>query len=363
MTKDKKKVKVQNTLKAAIEAFGKTKESMKAAVRPSQRIIEAIKQKHKSIEHLKKFAFPSPHIAKMMRQIKQQQQVYANMIRPFESITLPDYTYEIRQIISQLKFSNSTVEALKQYQQAFDPRNMFRSIIEEQHEAQSRIVEALKPSFQAQKSIALEVSRINSWQNTFRSITDSLKDFRPAAEVLKDALVIEKEQFSQEDINRIAEEYIWDENSDKNIFRQDGKHLSWESIPKPVRWLIALVVATVFAIYLTAIWKEATKGTVLDPEKVARQFIHSRKQEVRQINKNHQSNTYPTFVNTEYLLVRKSPKRRIRAIAALSYPCEVEILEFKNKKRWVLIEWENEFNEVNRGWVLGRYIYRKNTLK
>lgn len=285
MAKDKNnnKVKVKNTLKAAIEARKKAKESMKATIRPSLRITEAMKQKHSSIEHLKKFVSPTSHIAEMMRQIKQQQQVYADMIRPLESITLPDYAYEIRQIMSQFKFSNPAVEVLKQCQQAFNATNMFRSIIEEQHEAQRRIVEALKPSFQVQKSIALEVSRINSWQNTFRSITDSLKDFRPAAEVLKDALVIEKEQFSQEDINRIAEEYIWDENSDKNIFRQDGKHLSWESIPKPVRWLIALVVATVFAIYLTAIWKEATKGTVLDPEKVARQFIHSRKQEVRQI--------------------------------------------------------------------------------
>jgi len=358
--KDKKK-KVPNTLKVVIEARRKAQESMKAAMQPSQQIAEVMKQRLNSVEHLKKLAYPTLPIAEMMEQIKQQQQVYADMVSPLKNIAIPDYASEIRQIMSQLNFSSSAVEALKQCRQAFDTTNMFKSIIEGQREAQRRIVEALKPSFQVQRSITLELSRINSWQDTFRSITDSLKDFRPAVEVLRDALVIEKDRFSQEDINQIAEEYIWDENSEKNIFKQDGRHLSWESIPKPIRWLIALIVATVFTIYFVAIWKEATKDTVLSPERVARRLIHFRKQEVRQINKNHQSNICPTFVNTEYLLVYTMPKKRSHTIAVLSYPCEVKILKFKNKKCWALIEWADESNEVRQGWVLGRYIYRKNT--
>jgi len=361
MQEKDKQNKVPSTLKVAIEARRKAEESMKAAMQPSQRIAEVTKQNHSSIEHLRKLACPTSHVAEMMRQIKQQQQVYADMIRPLKNIAIPDYTSGIRQMMSQLKFSNPVVEALKQYRQAFDATNMFKSIIiEEQREAQKRIVEALKPAFQVQNSIALELSRMNSWQDTFRSITDSLKDFRPAVEVLRDALVIEDEQFSQEDINQIAEEYIWNENSDKNIFKQDGKRLFWENIPKPVRWLIALVVATIFTIYFTAIWKEVTKDTALSPERVARQLIHFRKQEVRQINKNHQINICPPFVNTEYLLIYTVPKKTSQAIAVLSYPCEVKILKFNKKKRWTLIEWEDESGETYQGWALARYIYRKN---
>ena len=356
------KDKIPNSLMAAIEARKRAEESMKAAMQPSQRIAEVMKQQLNSVEHLKKLAYPTSPIAEMMRQFKQQQQIYADMIKPLKNIAIPDYTSGIKDIINGLRLANPISEAMKQCQKAFDTSNIFKNIIEEQHEAHRRIAEALKPSFQIQSTIALELSRINSWQDTFRSIADSLKDFRPAVEVLRDALVIEKEQFSQEDINQIAEEYIWDENSDKNIFKQDGKRLSWENIPKPVRWLIAIILGTIFTIYFTAIWKEATKNTDLSPERVAGRLMHFRKQEVRQINKNHQSEITSSFVNTEYLLVHTVPKKRSQTIAVLSYPCEVKILRLKNKKRWILIQWENESNEVNQGWVLGRYIYRKNTL-
>lgn len=358
--KDKKK-KIPSSVKAIVDARKKAEESIKASMQPSQQIVEIMKHQLNSVEHLRKLASPTSHIAEMMRQIKQQQQVYADMIRPLKNIAIPDYASEIRQIMSQFKFSNSAVAVLRQFRQAFDTTNMFKSIIVEQREAQRRIVEALKPSFQVQRSMALELSRINSWQYTFKSITNSLKDFRPAVEVLKDVLVIERNRFTQEDINQIAEEYIWDENSEKNIFKQDGRHLSWESIPKPVRWLIALIVATVFTIYFAAIWKEATKNTAISPERVARRLMHFRKQEVRQINKKHQNETTSPFVNTEYLLVHTVPEKRSQAVEVLSYPCEVKILKFKNKKRWALIEWADGSNEVCHGWVLGRYIYRKNT--
>ena len=356
------KNKVPLALKAAIEARREAEENMKAAMQPSRQIAE------------------------MMRQIKREQQVYDDMIRPLKNI----YTSEMRQMMN---FSNSAVKVLNQYRQEFDTANMFKSIIKEQREAfkffdslkplrqafdaasmfksiieeqrdvQKRIVEALKPTFQVQRSIALELSRMNSWQDTFKSMTDSLKDFRPAVEVLRDALVIEDEEFSQEDINQIAEEYIWDENNDKNIFKQDSKGLSWESIPKPIRWLVALIFVTIFNIYLTAIWKEATKSTALNPERVARQLVHFRKQDVREINKNHQSDIYSPFVNTENLIVYTVPKKRSQIIAVLSYPREIKLLKFKNKKHWVFIEWTDEANEVYQGWVLGRYIYRKNTSK
>lgn len=356
-------MKVPNTLKTAIEVLRKAEERMKASMQLSRQIDDVMRHNLRSIEHFRKLTYPKLHIAEMTRQIEKQHQVHDEMIRHFKNIAIPDSTFAIRHMMSKFKFSNSAVGVLKQHRKAFDAINMFKSIIEEQCNAQRRIVEALKPSFKIQRSIALELSRVNSWQDTFRSITDSLKDFRPDVEVSRDALVIEKEQFSQEDINQIAEEYIWDENSNKNIFKQGDKRLSWESIPKPARWLIVLIIATVFTIYFTAIWKEVTKDSALSPERVARRLVHFRKQEVRQINKNHQNNICPPFINTEYLLVYTSPKRRSQAIAILSYPHEVKILKFKNKKRWALIEWKNESNEIRQGWSLARYIYRKNFQK
>lgn len=357
------KNKIPNSLMAAIEARKTTEESIKAGMQPSQRIAEVMKQQLNSVEHLKKLTDPTSPIAEMMRQFKQQQQVYADMIRPLKNIAIPDSTSAIKDMLNGLKLSNPISEAMKQCKEVFAAANMFKSIIEEQRNAHRKIVEALKPSFQAQRSLALELSRINSWQDTFRSIADSLKDFRPAVEVLRDALVIEEEKFSQEDINQIAEEYIWDANSNKNIFKQDGKRLSWENIPKPVRWLIAIILGTMFTIYFTAIWKEATKDTILSPKRFGRRLIHFRKQEVRQINKNAQNNTHSPFVNTEYLPVYTSPKKRSRVIAVLSYPTEAKILRLKNKKRWALIEWENEPGEIQQGWSLVRYIYRKNIQK
>ena len=354
MQKKDNNKKVPNTFKAVAEA----QESIKSAMRPSHRIAEELKQQLNSTEQLRKLVSSVSPMVEMMRRFEQQQ-VFADMLRPLENFVIPDIATATRQITNQLVSTNSAFEAFKQYRQAFDTTSMFKSIIKEQREVQKRIVESLKPSFQFSRGIALELSQANRWQDTFSSIKDSLKDFQPAVEVLKNALIIEKERFSKEYISQIAEEYIWDENSDKNVFRQDGKRLSWENIPKPVRWLIVLILATIFTIYFTAIWKEATKDTALSPERVARRIIHFRKQEVRQINKNNQNNICPPFVNTEYLRVYTAPKKRSRTIVVLTYPCEVKILKFKNKKCWALIEWKTESGEIYQGWALARYIYRK----
>lgn len=355
MAEEKRKNKATNSVNAVIAARNR----FKATMLPSQRIAEIMRPTHSSIGHMLKLACPTLHITEMMRQINKQQHMFDTMTWSIRDFAFSNYGAAIKQAVSPLKFPNPVSTAVQNYQHTFGDFNPFRDIIEEQREAQKVIIDALRPAFEVQDSFALELSRMNSWQDTLRSITDSLDDFKPEVEVQKDTLIIEDEQFSQEYINQIAEEYIWDENSDKNVFREDGKKTSWDSIPKPVRWVINLIVATILASYIMAFWKETTKNTALNPERVAKQLIHFRKVEVRQINKSFQSETAPPFVNTEDLHVYTAPTKKCHAIAILSYPCDIKILKFRNKKRWALIEWTNESGEVQRGWVLGRYVYRR----
>jgi len=348
-----KKNKVPNSVKVLLEARRKAEESMKAAMQPSQRIAEVMKQNHSSIENLRKSACPTSYVAEMMRGIKQQQkQVHADMIRHLENIAIPDYTSEIRQMMSQLKFSNPMVEALKQYRQAFDSTNIFKSTIVEQWKLDKKIIEALKPTFQVQNSIALELFR-NNWQDALRSIKDSLKDFRPSVEVLRDALVIDKEQFSQEQISQISNDYLLDANSEKYVFRKNNKKNFWTSIPKRVVWVLLVIII----LYVQAGWRGLVKSGPLDLERFEKLVTSGRKNIVKHFS---EWFTVRPFVSTEKLKVYLNPKRKSIKIAELEFLQEVKVLKFKKKKRWALIEWEDESGETCQGWALTRYIYRKN---
>ena len=83
---------------------------------------------------------------------------------------------------------------------------------------------------------------------------------------------------------------------------------------------------------------------------------------IKQISKGHIEEINPPLVNTACLPVYVSPKMNSIVIANLSWPCEVEIISYKNKKRWVLIKWTDSSGETHQGWTLSRYIYRKNQI-
>lgn len=352
--------KLPRSARAILEAQRKAAERFERLTRPSQHIAEMLKQQQKVAQRIAKLTEPPRYLTKAFEQIRQQEQRYADITNTLKQTLLPDYTSGIKTMIDQLKLTYPRTDVLKQFSQAFDTSNIFKSVIEQQRKTQRRILEALKPSFQIQKSLAAEIARMNDWQHSFKSLTASLQDFRPAVEVLKDGLVIESERFSQAQITQIAGEYIWDRTSTTNVFQQpDGKKF-WELVPKPVRWLICLIIATIFAIYFSAIWKELTKDSALSSERVARRLAHFRKQEVRQISKRQITEINPPFVSTECLHVHINPKRKSKIIAVLSYPCEVKILAYKKKKRWIFIEWEDTLGQIQHGWTLGRYIYRKN---
>lgn len=351
--------KFHSSVGSIVEAQLKAYERFEKLTCSSGHIAEMLKQQRKATEKIRRITEPPLYLIKMLEQIRQQQRMYAGITNTFKKIYIPDYTFAIKSMTNRLKLANTVKEALKQFHQAFDTSNIFNSMIEGQREAQ-RLLEVLKPSFQIQKSLSEEIARMNDWQNSFKSLTASLQNFRPTVEVLKDALVIENERFSQEQITQIAEEYIWDSTSNNNLFQQTDDKKFWELVPKPVRCLIFLIIATIFTIYFNVIYQEATKDTALSPERIARRLVHFRKKEVRQISKGQISEIKPPFVNTEYLHLHINPKRNSKIIAELFYPYEVNILEFRKKKRWALVEWVDWAGDKHQGWTLARYIYRNN---
>jgi len=339
------KNKALNTLAAAMEA---RRNLLESTMKP----VEVVLQSQKAAEQISKALRPLLQIQKMMDEICRPQKILADVVK---QLKLPDYLSEVKKAMAGLH-----TDWVNQFRQTLDTSHIFKGIIASQQESQRKILEAIRPSVQIQKFFASEIAKINDWQEVFKSITDSIRGFSPIIETFNNALVIETEHFTQDQINQIADEYIWNVNRTKNIFKQSNTKSYWESLPKPLRWLIALIIGTIFTIYFTAIWKEASKGTILDPDGIAKHLIHLRKQEVKRIGKNSSNSVNSPFVNIEFLPVYVRPKHHSAIVVSLSYPCEIKILYLRNKKRWILIEWENGNGSKYQGWVLGRYIYRKN---
>jgi len=316
------------------------------------------------LEEMKRLAFTDPAIEAMKQDCRtvdtlnafvEEQERYQRII---EAASKPLY-YDsvINDITKQLAYTNHAKEAMRQFHHTFHTSDIL-SIIDKQEKYRIQIIEALKPSFAMHKRTMLEIA-VEAQQNTLKSLTASLQDYKPFIDVLNENLIIESERFAREQIAQIAEDYIWDENSNKNIFYQDDKKKYLESIPKPIRWLLKMIVEAIIIFYLTGFLMMATKDTKYRPEAIFRQLVHKRKNVIKQINKGLIMDFSQPFVNNEYLSVHIRPKRRSMVVATLSYPCEVRIVEFKKKKRWVLIEWEGLNGESHQGWCLGRYIYRK----
>jgi len=323
---------IPNSIRAILEANRQTLESIQATILPAQQMIDNV-LKHQDItrymqniimppkyiadmlarqealtDRMLKLAAPSKYIKNMQKSMEEWQRMEASLSKTFKLFTIPVRTSEL----------------LRGF---------------------------LKPSLNVQNIID-SISGFSKYEDTLTSLTENLGDFTPSLAIADDSLDIEGEIFSKEDIEQIIEEYICDKNSDKNIFKQDSKYLS--HVSKAVLWLISIVLG----FYILAIWKEATMNTALSPETVSKRLVHGCKQEVRQIDKNLQNKIHPPFVNTEKLHVYTSPTKKCHSITVLSYLDEIEIVKFRHKKRWALIQWEDGSGEEQRGWVLGRYVYR-----
>lgn len=348
--------KIPSSLKKAVEARRKAKGHIRTDFNPVKEMKEAMERKFASFDYFNSASYRATQAIERINQIKEQTLAsFAYNTSLINNFTFPDYTSEIKQMFNQFRASETALDSFNKYYQTLATSNIIDFRTESYLRVQDTIAEALKPSFRFHDNIHLKI------QDQFETLWSKIKDFEPRVEVSSDSLIIEKERFTREDIGQIAKDYIWDEKSDKNIFKQDEKHFLFKKTPKSVQWLICIIITTIITVYLTAFFNELTKNSIWSPERVAKRLVHFRKKEIREISKNKERK--PTsFVNAEKLSVHIAPRKRSQTIGVLSYPYKVKVLKYKNKKRWVLIEWTSETDEKCKGWVLGRYIFRKNVL-
>lgn len=76
----------------------------------------------------------------------------------------------------------------------------------------------------------------------------------------------------------------------------------------------------------------------------------------KEIVSNQSFNSSP-FIIQDNIILHANSEKKSRVLARLPFGTEVQILKFRKKKRWVLIEWQ-ENGGLHRGWVLGRYVFR-----
>jgi hypothetical protein len=236
---------------------------------------------------------------------------------------------------------------------------------------QQILAEAMRPlraAAQAQRDALVDVARpfrqaTSLRQDVFREIVvplnerlaavaATLEHYRPDVRADGDTLILDGVSYTPEDISRIENDFL---------YRQDGvlgditAQAVWDKTPPAVRWLIQAILAALIAMILQCM--------ILGmPNKPLPQLQHERKAEVRHLLKQSlghpPSQSISPFVNTERLLVHIDPSQRTRVVAVLSYPQEVTVIEYRQKKRWAHIEWHDSSGTPQTGWTLGRYLFR-----
>lgn len=201
---------------------------------------------------------------------------------------------------------------------------------------------------------ALKNSQFVSHQfDRFDAIAKYLKGYTPKVESIGEAISIDGAQFTVEHIKQITEEYFLDEDSSKNIAKSTDLKGLVKSIPKPVLYLLGIILA----MYVQAIWQGLTQGTCLDSDCLKKQITHYRKLSVKKLIRN-DCLCDMAIVNTIFLQVYEGPSIKSRQISELAFPCEVKIIKFKKKKKWAYIEWIDDTEEKHQGWIFGRYLLK-----
>ncbi len=250
-------------------------------------------------------------------------------------------------VFQQQKNYNNDFKNVRQMA-VFSKIDLMKDLVAEHQESRKRILETIRDSFDFQKMNTEFVSKCN-WHDTLQSLNKALDGFEPTVKPLENAIVIDQEEFNQEQICQIVNDYILDGNSSSNIFVQGSEKGFWESIPKPVRCVIWLIIS----FHIFAFWNGMTKDTVFSLGNIERMVTDGRDKIFKQFRKLY---TDRPFVDYEKLKVYASPNRKSYVIADLSKWQDIEILKSKKKKRWILIEWEDSLGNKNSGWVLGRFI-------
>lgn len=173
----------------------------------------------------------------------------------------------------------------------------------------------------------------------------------------QDGTIVGGTTYTVEDLAQIVEEHVFGKTGILTVpLEQVAEYV--RKLPTAVAWLVKEMIKHYLLVVLVCF---LTLGTGLEPEVVARRLAHSRKTEIRQIMRELPALRHDaTFgmVNTEHLDVHIAPRQRSQRTASLAYPQAVEILQFRQKKRWTLVQWADADGSTHQGWVLGRYILR-----
>ncbi len=218
---------------------------------------------------------------------------------------------------------------------------------------QAMIADAMRPLQEAASLHQKELRDVvRSLQARWASVAGSLRDYRPDVQTQGDALVIDGKQYTPDAIQRIEDELVFGQ---EGVLAKSPAQVAWEQIPPAARWVIQAILSALIAMILQCM----IFGM---PERPLAQAQHERKTEVRQLLKDTARRSDPKsicpFINSEYLRVHVAPNRRSKVIDVLSYPQEVTITEYRRKKRWIRIEWQDSVTGTKTGWVLGRYVFR-----
>ncbi|MHB8898385.1 MAG: hypothetical protein ACYC6Y_06530 [Thermoguttaceae bacterium] len=193
-------------------------------------------------------------------------------------------------------------------------------------------------------------TRMPNIAHLLASLENDLQGFSPAIQVADGSLVIDGQGY---DAEQIRDQYIL---GDEGLLFCDADEFTglWQRMPLAVRWIVWFLLT----FYLAPFYNAATENTPFHPDKLARQVVESINRLRRQLLTSDSTHHAPCFVKRWETKAYLRPKRKSEVLGRLYLLQGVSILRYRNRKRWVLIEWEPEDGRKYRGWVLGRHICR-----
>jgi hypothetical protein len=214
-----------------------------------------------------------------------------------------------------------------------------------QQNVAKQIADATAPSGKFQEQISEVVSQIanardNSFIQALQALVHQMQDYHPDVQQADDGIVIDGESFTESAIaHSVTQQAVLTCPS------------SWASLSPKVRWILLQILLPLFVSIL---------GNYISSQIGHSGLLHQQKEKIRAIKqevKASRANSIWPFVSQESLAVYAAPRRHSAVIAYLPFRTEITILECRNKKRWMLVEWESS-GETHCGWVLGRYVFR-----
>ena len=211
----------------------------------SNRIASYLNSYQRELDKFKHIGISS-HVLEENDRVRQQQVMLDNIKNSHLYTAIPDFMIDSKNFFNMFTAAKSWAETVNQTQICIDRMNVQKEL----KYIGLENLESFKSYHQKVNFLSFEIERINDVKKVFESVVDKIQDFNPKVEFLNEGIVIENKLFYKNDISQIAEDYIWDDDSNKNIFQQTDKKEFWNSIPKPVLWII-LAVLILYVRFLT----------------------------------------------------------------------------------------------------------------